>query len=203
MMMKHFPIYHSGICLGVAVVFQENGVWKLRFMRDDRKGSVFTFAEIASMINARENAHPMLLAKLGFVIEEIEEYTNVPLIRLPKQAHPKPKASCEIKHVNKLLSLVRFKDSPWLGMFMADWYLNGRIQFERVPDTTTMLFELQDNASVSIVGNSSVSFCSFSGNSQLQAVQAVFSHFHDTTLMNHTLRSGYVYGRGEDVRVCL
>lgn len=209
--MKHFPIHDKGIFLGVALVFKDNNIWKLTYFRDDRLGPTFTMAEIATMITqGSHTTDRMLIAKLGFVIDAIEKYTNLPLTVLPRQKRNHGLTLVNEKIINPFLRMVQHERSgilsPWMADFMLPMYSSGRIIFEDVPSDSSMLFEVDHDSGCKshVTGSSNISFCRFSGESSfLKNVQATFCQFNGATVKNQSMHNGYVYGRSEELRVCL
>lgn len=206
--MKHFPIFAQGICLGVALVFKADGVWRLQYLRDDRHGPIFTLAEISSYISKNDTEFASMIARLGYVIRDIEEYTGCPIVQ------PRAVQKCGL-HVkaesvrNPLLTLVQVEDSPWMADFMLPWYSRGQIVFENVRSDSTMIFTLDNGVLpeplpvVTVSGDSSLIYCSFIGmNSALSNVQAAFCKFNSVELRNQSMHNGYVYGKGDEARVC-
>lgn len=209
--MKHFPIQHQGIFLGVALVFKDHSTWKLTYLRDDRLGPTFSMAEIAIMITTGcHTTDRMMIAKLGFVIHEIENYTELPLTSLPRQKRNNGMIIKDERILNPFLRMVRHEIggevSPWMADFMLPMYKSGRVVFEDVPSNNTMLFEIEHDSEGKIIisGDSNINYCRFSGDmNQLHNIHATFCQFNNATVKNQGIHNGYVFGRGEDLRVCL
>lgn len=210
--MRHFPIYSNTICLGVALVFKDALGWKLQFIRDDRHSPVFTLAEIANFITSVNTEFAVMVAKLGFIAKDIEEYTGCPLASIPRHVNMCGQIIKYEHKVNPFLRYVKVGDSPWIADFMVPWYVAERIVFEESHADNKMLFRLEDSIAspecstiVTVSGNSNVQFCSFAGgDSHLRNVQAFFTGFNGATVKNTTVNHGYVFGSWLDdsLRVC-
>lgn len=208
--MKHFPIYSQGVFLGVVKCFKQNGSWFIQYMRDDRPGPIYMLSELAQFITTGDQDHAMLLAKIGYVARDIEEYTGCPLTTIPRPVRKYGVEYIDRDKRNPFLWFVRTTEGPWVADFMLPWLNEGRIQFKNVPHHSRFIFRLETPVGVSerpmitISGDSSVIYCSVSGNhTELDNVQATFCHFYSTSLRKQSIHNGYVYGNGEDQRLCL
>lgn len=208
--MKHFPIFSQGVCLGVLMVMKFAGTWRVQYLRDDRFGPVFTLAELAQFITSGDPKHAMMLAKIGYVVADIENYTSCPLRSIPRSKQNYGLTIEEENIRNPFLRYVRHNDSPWMADFMLPWYVNGYIQFENVPKHNTMLFQIAEDQwdnnhpTVKIKGDSNIVYSSFCGHdTTLTNVQATFCQFNGAAVKNQSMHNGYIFGEGEDLRVCL
>lgn len=207
--MKNFPIHSQCVCLGVIQCFQNSGVWYLRFCRDERIGATYSLAEIAAMLSSGDPQYGMLLAQLGYVVREIETYTNCPLLSLPRFRRS-TEGFAQLEQRNPFLTMVRVNGGdkdPWIADFMVDWFKQGRIVFKEVPDYNRFIFTLEDNgdarASVNIEYNSSLMYCAVeAGHTTLESVRATFCRFSASSLSHQSIHNAFIYGENGKQFVC-
>lgn len=207
---KYFPIHINTIYCGTAHVYHTKGVWYLQFIRDDRFGPVYTMAEIAKFVTIGDPQHAMMLAKIGYVAKEIEDFTNIPLVSLPRpvQHHGFSLIRDEVR--NPFLRFVTYDDgegneSNTVADFMLPMIRSGKIVFKPgARSKNPLIFICTDNGTVTLEGNCELSWCVFAGDNHVKEVSATFCGFANTIVeRKHSLHNCFVFRNEDgDTRVC-
>lgn len=202
--MQHFPVHSQGVFLGVAIVYQRAGVWYLMYKRDERPGIVYSLFEIVEGLKKGDDDFLMLLAQIGYVIKDIEDYTGCPLSTVPMPSVPKHDQVVSVEKRNPYLTMLELKSGVMIASFMLRYLKEGRLEFDSVPAGNRQIFTIDCTThTAKLTGNCTVLYSALSGSKvELTNVQATFCHIHEASFSHQCIHNGCVFGAGEDLRVC-